>query len=204
MKIQGQIYLIDDDASMRESLVDALPKMGYLISDFPSANLFLQTVTRPISPAVVLLDMQMPDINGGQLQKKLLERGCPTPIIFISGQSHPQQIINGLKDGAVDFILKPFLLEELDKAIQRALQKDKLASLVRHAYESLTPKEKEVFSALARGHLLKEIAHDRHVSESVIKMHKAHLMTKLQVTSLQELAIRYVELGLTNEKPVTS
>jgi FixJ family two-component response regulator len=204
MKIQGQVYLIDDDVSMRESLVDALPKMGYLISDFPSANLFLQTVTRPISPAVILLDMQMPDMNGGQLQREMLKRGYPTPIIFISGQSHPQQIINGFKDGAVDFILKPFLLEALENAIQKALKKDQLESLIRHAYESLTPREKEVFIALAQGRLLKEIAFDRQVSESVIKMHKTNLMNKLQVNSLQELAIRYVELGLANEKYVAS
>ena len=204
MKTRGQVYLIDDDVSMRESLVDALPKMGYLISDFPSANLFLQTVTRPISPAVILLDMQMPDMNGGQLQREILKRGYQTPIIFISGQSHPQQIINGFKDGAVDFILKPFLLEALDNAIQKALKKDQLESLIRHAYESLTPREKEVFIALAQGRLLKEIAFDRQVSESVIKMHKTNLMNKLQVNSLQELAIRYVELGLANEKYVAS
>jgi two-component system response regulator FixJ len=204
MKTRGQVYLIDDDLSMRESLVDALPKMGYLISDFPSANLFLQTVTRPISPAVILLDMQMPDMNGGQLQREMLKRGYQTPIIFISGQSHPQQIINGFKDGAVDFILKPFLLEALDNAIQKALKKDQLESLIRHAYESLTPREKEVFIALAQGRLLKEIAFDRQVSESVIKMHKTNLMNKLQVNSLQELAIRYVELGLANEKYVAS
>ena len=204
MKTRGQVYLIDDDVSMRESLVDALPKMGYLISDFPSANLFLQTVTRPISPAVILLDMQMPDMNGGQLQREILKRGYQTPIIFISGQSHPQQIINGFKDGAVDFILKPFLLEALDNAIQKALKKDQLESLIRLAYESLTPREKEVFIALAQGRLLKEIAFDRQVSESVIKMHKTNLMNKLQVNSLHELAIRYVELGLANEKYVAS
>jgi FixJ family two-component response regulator len=204
MQTKGHVYLIDDDASMRESLVDALPRMRYLVSDFQSAALFLQTVTRPTSPAVILLDMQMPDMNGGQLQREMLKRGYSTPIIFISGQSHPQQIINGLKDGAIDFILKPFLLEALDNAIQRALKKDRLERLIRHAYESLTPREKEVFIALAQGRLLKEIAFDRQVSESVIKMHKTNLMSKLQVNSLQELAIRYVELGLANEKSVAS
>lgn len=200
MKLKGQIYLIEDDASMRQSLVDALPKYGYLVSAFSSAKYFMETEDRLNSPAVILLDMQMPDLSGIELQAKLLEKGCRTPIIFVSGQSHPQQIINSLKKGAADFILKPFLLDDLDRSIQLALKRDIEISELYQAFESLTPKEHEVFMALAQGQLLKKIAQERDVSESVIKMHKSNLMKKLQIKSLQDLTIRYMELGLHNKK----
>jgi FixJ family two-component response regulator len=200
MNNQGHLYIIDDDEAMRDSLASALPKFGYAISTFHSGVDFLKKVTKPVSPSVILLDMQLPDLSGLDLQNALNEIGEKIPVIFLSGQSHPQQIIDSLKRGAIDFILKPFLLEDLDRAIKKGMKQSSIQQKLSQAYDSLTPREKEVFSALAQGQLLKDIAASRQVSESVIKMHKSNLMEKLGLESLQEIAILYVELGL-NKKP---
>lgn len=94
----GHIYLIDDDDSMRSSLTRMLREVGYLVDDYASALNFLEKSV-PVSPAVILLDMQMPDMTGIDLQEKLIQLGRKTPIVFVSGQSHPHQIVQGLKKG---------------------------------------------------------------------------------------------------------
>ncbi|MEI6182544.1 MAG: response regulator, partial [Polynucleobacter sp.] len=119
----GHIYLIDDDESMRISLARMLRELGYLVEDYASASIFLEK-SLPVSPAVILLDMQMPDMSGLDLQERLLKLGRKTPIIFISGQSHPHQIVQSLKKGAVDFLFKPFNLEDLLKAVADTLDFD--------------------------------------------------------------------------------
>lgn len=140
----GHIYLIDDDDSMRESLTRMLRDVGYLVDDYSSGAKFLEK-SLPISPAVILLDMQMPDMTGIELQEKLLKLRRKTPIVFVSGQSHPHQIVQGLKKGALDFLFKPFNLEELLKAVADAIEFDqgqlKRVSVdmeIKRDYESLT------------------------------------------------------------------
>ena len=153
----GHIYLIDDDESMRVSLTRMLRDLGYLVDDFTNAAAFLEKSV-PVAPAVILLDMQMPDVTGLDLQEKLVKLGRKTPIIFVSGQSHPHQIVQGLKKGAVDFLFKPFNLEELLKAIADALDFDshqlKRVSMdveTRRDYVSLTPREREVCTWASQG-----------------------------------------------------
>ena len=119
----GHIYLIDDDESMRISLARMLRELGYLVEDYASASIFLEK-SLPVSPAVILLDMQMPDMTGLELQEKLLKLHRKTPIVFVSGQSHPHQIVQSLKKGAVDFLFKPFNLEDLLKAVADTLDFD--------------------------------------------------------------------------------
>ena len=102
----GHVYLIDDDESMRLSLTRMLRELGYLVEEYASAKVFLDKSV-PVSPAVTLLDMQMPDMTGLDLQESLRKLGRKTPIVFVSGQSHPHQIVQGLKRGALDFLFKP-------------------------------------------------------------------------------------------------
>ncbi|NCV94790.1 MAG: response regulator, partial [Burkholderiaceae bacterium] len=109
--LNGTIYLIDDDDAIRRSLSRMLADVGYDVFDYNSATSFLSN-SRVVSPAVILLDMQMPDLSGLELLDCLEKNGSTTPIIFLSGQSHPQQIVKGLKKGALDFLFKPFNLEE--------------------------------------------------------------------------------------------
>jgi len=201
----GHIYLIDDDESMRTSLARMLGDVGYQVQEYASATEFLEK-SLPLAPAVILLDMQMPDVTGLDLQKQLVSLGRKTPIVFISGQSHPHQIVQALKNGAIDFLFKPFNLEELLQAINEALKFDQrqLKSLTKEIetkknYALLTPREKEVSALLVKGFLNKEIAQQLGISKATIKVHKARVIEKMQVTSMQDLVKKYIEADL--EKP---
>ena len=201
----GHIYLIDDDESMRTSLARMLGEVGYQVQEYASATEFLEK-SLPLAPAVILLDMQMPDVTGLDLQKQLVGLGRKTPIVFISGQSHPHQIVQALKNGAIDFLFKPFNLEELLQAINEALKFDQrqLKSLTKEVetkknYALLTPREKEVSALLVKGFLNKEIAQQLGISKATIKVHKARVIEKMQVTSMQDLVKKYIEADL--EKP---
>ena len=200
----GHIYLIDDDNSMRESLTRMLRDVGYLVEDYASAVKFLE-ISIPVSPAVILLDMQMPDMTGVELQEQLVKLGRKTPIVFVSGQSHPHQIVQGLKKGAVDFFFKPFNLEELFKAIADAIEFDrrqlKQVSVdieTKREYESLTPREREVCAWLVEGLLNKDIAVKLGTTDATIKVHKARVMSKMHVDSVQTLVKKYLESDLAN------
>ena len=204
----GHIYLIDDDESMRVSLTRMLQDLGYLVDDYAKAADFLEK-SIPVSPAVILLDMQMPDMTGLDLQEKLVKLGRKTPIIFVSGQSHPHQIVQGLKKGAVDFLFKPFNLEELLKAIADALDFDshqlKRVSMdveTRRDYVSLTPREREVCTWLVKGLLNKDIAVKLGTTDATIKVHKSRVMEKMHVDSVQTLVKKYLESDLENH-PLT-
>ncbi len=198
----GHIYLIDDDASMRTSLSRMLKEVGYIVEDFSSAVTFLEH-SLPVSPAVILLDMQMPDMTGLDLQEKLLQMGRKTPIVFVSGQSHPHQIVKGLKKGAIDFLFKPFNLEDLLKAVADAVEFDRrqLKRISKEVetkkdYATLTPREKEVCFWLVKGLLNKDIAVKLGTTDATIKVHKARVMDKMHVESVQTLVAKYLESEL--------
>ena len=198
----GHIYLIDDDESMRTSLSRMLKDVGYIVEDFSSAVIFLEH-SLPVAPAVILLDMQMPDMTGLDLQEKLLKIGRKTPIVFVSGQSHPHQIVKSLKQGAVDFLFKPFNLDDLLKAVADALEFDRrqLKRISKEVetkkdYATLTPREKEVCFWLVKGLLNKEIAVKLGTTDATIKVHKARVMDKMNVESVQTLVAKYLESDL--------
>ena len=201
-KSAGHIYLIDDDESMRTSLTRMLREVGYMVEDHSSALTFLEK-SIPVSPAVILLDMQMPDMTGLDLQEKLLQLGRKTPIVFVSGQSHPHQIVKGLKKGALDFLFKPFNLEDLLKAVAEAIDFDwrqlKYVSQdveTKKDYANLTPREKEVCSWLVQGLLNKDIAVKLGTTDATIKVHKARVMDKMHVDSVQTLVKKFLESDL--------
>jgi FixJ family two-component response regulator len=138
--------------------------------------------------------MRMPTMSGVELQKKLNELGRQTPIIFISGESMPHEIVTSMKQGAVDFLFKPFNLDDLLKAIVSAVEKDKLifesmaqSLTVIQRYDSLTPREKEVFALLVQGLMNKDIAIELGTTDATIKVHKSRVMDKMKAESLQDL-----------------
>jgi len=201
-RLTGTIYLIDDDNSMRDSLARMLRDVGYTVQDFESATSFLQN-SLPVAPAVIVLDMQMPDLNGLDLMERLEKLGRKTPIVFLSGQSHPQQIVKGLKKGALDFLFKPFNIDELLQAIDQALdydQKQLKRNLkdgeIKRNFNTLTPREKEVCTLLVEGLMNKEIAERLGTTDATIKVHKARVMDKMQAHSLQDLVKFYLEANL--------
>ena len=198
--LNGTIYLIDDDA-IRRSFSRMLADVGYDVFDYNSATSFLSN-SRVVSPAVILLDMQMPDLSGLELLDCLEKNGSTTPIIFLSGQSHPQQIVKGLKKGALDFLFKPFNLEELLNAIQTALEYDRKqfkrilkTSEIKQNFLLLTPREKEVFSLLVSGLMNKEIAQQLGTTDATIKVHKARVMEKMRAASVQDLVRFHLEMN---------
>jgi len=187
MSSQKQIYLIDDDQSIRDSITLVLSESGYQVFPFVDAKLFLSEFKQSADPEVILLDMKMPVMSGLELQAQILNLGIKVPIIFISAHSHREEIIRVFKSGASDFLVKPFTIEKLIFSVEQALSRDSEYKLIKNKYELLTPREKEVFELLANGELLKTIANKWEVSESVLKIHKKHIMQKLAINSLQEL-----------------
>lgn len=195
------VYVIDDNDVVATALSDTLQRLGYSTEVYNDPLVFLQE-SMPVSPAVILLDMRMPSMTGVALQKRLMEIGRKTPIVFISGEWQSSEIVLGMKQGAVDFLFKPFNLEDLLTAISNAMEKDKLNSHVlaeqltlRERYNSLTAREKEVCALLAEGLLSKQIAIQLGISNATIKVHKSRILEKMQVSSLQQLALDLRQLG---------
>jgi FixJ family two-component response regulator len=198
----GHIYLVDDDASIRGALTSTLVRLGYSATSYPSAAEFLKHAT-PVSPAVIVLDMRMPDQSGVELQADLTRHGWTTPIIFISGESLPTQIVQAMKQGASDFLLKPFSMQDLLTAVDRALARDRTthsvlikARAVEKLYVTLTRREREVFEAIIAGKTNKQVAAEDGSAAATIKLHRARVLSKMQVDSVAELIALTSEIDL--------
>lgn len=196
------VYVIDDNEVVASALSNTLNSLGFSTEVFNDPQDFLKDSV-PITPAVILLDMRMPTLSGVELQKKLLAVGRQTPIIFMSGESQHTEIVQAMKQGAVDFLFKPFNLEVLLTAIESALSKDLQESAkamvkvdLRGRYNSLTSREKEVCTLLVRGLLSKAIAIELGISNATVKVHKSRVLEKMQAASLQQLALDIAHLGL--------
>jgi FixJ family two-component response regulator len=193
MTAKGQVFLIDDDDEIRNHLGDLLIHLGYGVIGFASAASFLQHAQR-CSPAVLVLDMRMPQMTGLELQKALLEQGWRLPIIFMSGESKSQEIIDAMKFGAVDFLWKPFDYTELVQVIDKALQIDvhRTADQLRLTrvaalYQGLSPREREIIHLMLLGHANKDIAAAKSLKADTVKKHRAQILEKMHTQSLAEL-----------------
>lgn len=189
----GHIYLIDDDASIRRALIGTLDKLGFTVNAFENATTFLKTAL-PVSPAVILLDMRMPGKSGIEVQAELLAIGWLTPVIFISGESLPTQIVQAMKQGAADFLLKPFSMDELLRTITAAMDRDRAQQdllarthSVKQRLKTLTPRERVVCAEMISGRSNKEIAQASESAASTVKLHRARVLKKMQVESLGDL-----------------
>lgn len=208
--VVGHIYLVDDDASVRSSLQRMLEHLGYTVEAYDGPRAFLENSV-PISPAIVLLDMRMPDMTGLELQAKMQSVGRTTPIIFISGESQTQEVIDAFKAGAIDFLLKPFNMNDLLRAIHQALELDRQQFThyrktihIQLRYESLTPREREVCAMVVGGAMNKDIAEHFNCSLKTIKVHRSRVMAKMGVESLMELvdAVRALGDAVTTPTPI--
>lgn len=198
----GHIYLVDDDASIRSALAGTLERQCYSVTPYASATEFLQHAT-PVSPAVIVLDMRMPGQSGVDLQAVLSRHGWTTPIIFVSGESLPTQIVQAMKQGASDFLLKPFSMQDLLTAVDRALAQDRTthsvlikARAVEKLYLTLTPREREVFEAIIAGKTNKQVADADGSAAATIKLHRARVLSKMQVDSAADLIALTSEIDL--------
>ena len=190
----GHVVVIDDDPSVRRSLCTMLERAGYRVTDYESADAFLQNPVLP-SPAVLLLDMRMPGTTGVMLQAKLKTLVThPVPIVFVSGDSRPDEIISAMKQGAVDFLLKPFtaqaMLDVITRAMQVAVQSQEVRNkqaMVSERLQRLTPRELEICHWMVRGFSNQQIASLDGGAAATIKLHRSRVMEKMQAHSLPEL-----------------
>ena len=187
------VFLIEDDDFLREDLKALIEFGGYKVHSFSNALDFLSESLNQ-GPAVLVLDVRMPGMSGIELQERLVAVGRELPIIFISGESSNQQIVKGLKQGAIDFLIKPFNREDLFSAIAQGIQKD-IFNIARQSkriqlsllLKQLSPRETQVFHLLAQGFCNSQIVESLGVSLETAKQYKQETMRKLQVKSLSQL-----------------
>lgn len=187
------VYVVDDDASVREALSSLLRSVGLHVETFACARDFLQRLAND-APGCLVLDIRMPDIDGLDLQRELARRGDDIPIIFITAHGDIPMTVQAMKAGAVEFLPKPFgdqqLLDAINGALERSratwLQRSETAEL-RRRYASLTPREQEVLELILQGKMNKQVAAELGLSEITIKVHRRRIMDKMAAQSLPEL-----------------
>jgi FixJ family two-component response regulator len=195
------VFVVDDDSRVRDALSSLLASTGLQVAAFPSASEFLEA-DKPDAPACLVLDLELPDINGLELQKELAEREAP-PIVFITGHGDIPSSVRAMKAGAVEFLSKPFGEEELLRAIDAAIALDRtarqrrseLAELQRR-YSRLTPREREVLPFVVAGFANKQTAGELGTSEITIGVHRGQVMRKMGARSLAELVRLADRLGI--------
>ncbi len=192
MTAQRHVYLVDDDEAIRRSASFMLKTSGFVVVAFASGIDFLKSA-QSLALGCVLLDVRMPDIDGLSVQAELKARGIPLPVIVMTGHGDVTVAVSAMKAGAVDFLEKPFEKAELLMAlndgfarIDRTGHRAERAALSIIRLEALTPRERDVLRGLVNGLPNKTIGYDLGISPRTVEIHRAHLMTKLEVRSLAE------------------
>ncbi len=187
---QSAVFIIDDDASVRESLYSLFRSVGHLTQAFSSPQEFL-VANLPEMPGCLVLDVRLPGQSGLEFQR---EAGMLLPVVFITGHGDVSMSVAAMKSGAIEFLTKPFRDQDLLDAVHRGIEIDRkrraeaaLAQELRNRFNSMTAREQEVMALVANGQLNKQIAAELSLSEVTVKVHRGHMMRKMQARSVPEL-----------------
>lgn len=196
------VFVVDDDAQVRESLKGLIRSVGLRVEVFASAQEFLRG-KRPEVPSCLVLDVRLPGLSGLDLQKRTTDAGMEIPIVFITGHGDIPMSVRAMKAGAVEFLTKPFREQDLLDAIQQALERDRRArdqraalEELRQRFESLTQRERAVMTHVVAGLLNKQIGAELGTSETTVKMHRHQVMEKMGAGSVPELVRMADRLGI--------
>ncbi|WP_411905860.1 response regulator transcription factor [Rhizobium mayense] len=203
------VFIVDDDLSMREALVDLFRSMKFDAQAFESAAALMEVASFN-SPGCIVLDVRLPGLSGLDFQTQLERLGCKMPIVFMTGFGDIPMSVRAMKAGAVDFLTKPFKDQDILDAVAAAMERD-AARRRQHAQseaiallaEHLTPREREVMKAVVTGLMNKQIAHELGISEVTVKLHRGNVMRKMEVRSVAELVRKAEILGESIRPPVS-
>jgi FixJ family two-component response regulator len=197
-----RVLIVDDDISVRESLELLMRSVGWQAETFASAEEFLDC-PRPAVPSCLVLDYMLPQLDGLDLQKRLVGDAARLPIIFITCYGNPPMAVQAMKAGALDILLKPFgddaLLSAVQQGIERsavALRRERDTGGLRRCYASLSPRERDVMSLVVTGRLNKQIGSVLRVTETTVKAHRGRVMKKMQAGSIADLVNIAIRLGI--------
>jgi len=203
---EAVIAIVDDDLSVREGLETLIRSAGWRVETFASAQEFL---ARPRAGALscLILDLQLPGLSGLDLQKRMAELELEIPIVFLTGHGNIPASVQAMKAGAVEFLTKPFDEQDLLRAIEEAIERDR-RTRQRHAemrelkgrYNSLTAREQEVMQQVVSGLLNKQVAAELKISEVTVKVHRGQVMRKMRADSLADLVRMGDKLGIRSRK----
>lgn len=202
----GCVFVVDDDASVRDALDNLFRSVGLTVHTFGAPQQFLKEFlsrANPEGPSCLVLDVRLPELSGLDLQGKLAAAGLQMPIIFITGHGDIGMSVRAMKAGAMEFLTKPFRPQDLLDAVQQALESDHerrrqqsdVAELQRR-YETLTLREQEVLALIVRGLANKQTGHRLNISEPTVKLHRSNLMRKMDAGSLADLVRMAEKLGI--------
>ncbi|AJC83329.1 response regulator transcription factor (plasmid) [Rhizobium sophoriradicis] len=199
------VYIIDDDTSVREGLGDLLRSVGLEVLTFASSQEFLDS-KRPDVPGCIILDVRLPGRSGLEFQSMLTSLGIELPVIFISAHSDIPISVRAMKAGAIEFLTKPLREQELLDAAYAGIERDcarrqevALIAELRSRYDSLTPREREIMNLVVAGSVNKQIAAQVGLSEVTVKVHRGHVMQKMQARSLVDLVRMADGLGVSTK-----
>jgi len=200
------VFIVDDDGRMRAAMQRLLKTVGLHSESFATPQDFLRRKL-PDAPSCLLLDMRLPGMSGLEVQSKLNETGAEIPIIFITSHGDIPMTVKAMKSGAVEFLTKPFRDQDLLDAIQQALERDRIAQQqqaeihdLQDRYRALTAREQEVMILVVAGLLNKQIASEIGASEATVKVHRGHVMHKMQAASVVDLVRMADKLKLSPRK----
>ena len=196
------VFVVDDDESMRAALTYLFQSMNLHVEVFSRATAFLES-ERPSIASCLVLDIRLPGVNGLEFQGVLAGAGIHIPIVFMTGHGDIPMSVKAMKAGAIDFLPKPFHDQDMLDAVMRALDQDrkrrdeeKAVSQLRHLFESLTRREREVLPLVISGLMNKQIAYRLEISEITVKIHRGQVMKKMEARSLADLVRMAEMLGI--------